>query len=262
MPDPYLEAMMHGDFTPKDKKSDEVTPPPAKDSFDIAIEKQIDAYIDSLNLEEEFGKSTLISPEMKKKQIREEMKANLKMPEIEGYITAAFKALRSEGEHYLGAELYKEMIDEFDVIIPKLEVMDLSQPVEENFQTLLNISDEVMTGIFGMAIEKYKEGDYSTSLSIFTLLTTLDSGNSEYWYRLGIASQRFENYDMALKAYETSIELEPDLMEAYLFASECCLHKGDLEGAKVFFKKGKELADAQELDEVWSTLIKEIASVL
>ncbi|MBA3238978.1 MAG: tetratricopeptide repeat protein [Parachlamydiaceae bacterium] len=254
MPDPYLEAMMHGDFAKK--KGAEIRP---KDKFDVAIEKEIDKYIDSLELERNVENNKLASPAMRRAQIKAQMKADLQMPEVESFITSAISILLSEGAHYLLPEQYNEMEKELKGIKDHLDSLDLgSSDVNIKFQNLVKISDSVMNCFFHISVEKFKEKEFPASLSLFSFLTILDPGNIEYLYRLGIAAQNNKNYELALKAYEASLEINHELLGALLFASECYFRLKERELAITYLKKAKNLAETQPLNDIWEKLIYDL----
>lgn len=257
MPDPYLYAMMHG-------RKSAVPPAKIKDSFELEIEKNINEYIESLHIDEEYAQNLYVTPEMKKAQIRTEIETSMKVSELENYIAEAFKILIVEGRDYLENEPFLEMEEQIKSIGAKL---DADQSSTETFQSSLKISNSVMTSILRIAVAKYEATDYPKSLSILILLSVLNSRNPDYWYRLGVVAQKCENYELALQALNNALDLRPDLFEAYLFASECYLFMNQTESAKIYFEKGKELVlanlyeeDAHE--EMWGELISELEMVL
>lgn len=254
MPDPDLEARMHGEFAKK--KVIETT---TKDKFDLAIEKEIDKYINSLDLERESKDTPLASPSMRRAQIKEQMTADLQMPELENHVSSAISTLLSKGAHYLSPELYQRMESELVGIQNHFDSLELeNSSLNKKFQDLLEISDPVMEGCFQIAIEKYREREFPESLSLFSFLTILNPGNVEYLYRLGITAQKNENYKFALRAFEATLELNPELLGALLFASECHFQLNDREMAVQYLKKAKDIAVTQPLDDVWAKLITDL----
>lgn len=260
MYDPYLDALMHGEIIPSKKVA--AIPKQEKSKFDLSIENHINKYIDSLNLEIEYGRNPLTSPAMKRAQLREELKAALKMPEFEKFLSEAFNALLTNHHHYLQPEICNQMGQEFHGIEEEIEKIDFNEPPDENYQTLFKISDAVMDGILTIAKAKYNEQEYALSLAIFTLLTSLNAGNYDYWYRLGITAQKCENYPLALKAYDIALEMSPDLIGALLFSCECHIRLDQKDAAKQRFIKAKEIASNQELDEMWKSLMSKVERAL
>lgn len=260
MPDPYLDALMHGEISPNKKTS--AISPKEKSSLDLSIENHINKYIDSLNLEDEYGRNPFTSPAMKRAQLREELKAALKMPEFEKFISEAFKVLLTNHHYYLEPEICNQMEQEFLGIDEEIGNMDLDELPKENYQSLFKISDEVMDGILTIALAKYDEQDYESCLAIFSLLSGLNAENNEYWYRLGISAQKCENYPLALNAYTVALETTPDLLGALLFSCECNIRLNEKDAAKQYLIKAKEITSNQELDEMWTSLMSKLEKAL
>lgn len=261
MHDPYLHALFHGEIARKNKK---ITPQaqPEKNKFDQAIENHIDQYIDSLNLELKFHDNPLINPETKKAQLRDELKSSFVMPEFEKLLSEAFNVLLASHYNYLSPEQCRQMEQEFLEMNQEIEKIDLNEADENNFQTLFKISDGVMDGILTMGIVKYQEQEYPCALAIFTLLTCFNPENEDYWYRLGISAQKSEDYQLALKAYDTVLETSPELLGALIFSAECHLRLNQKESAQHYFIKAKEVASTQKLEEIWKVLLSKIEEAI
>jgi tetratricopeptide (TPR) repeat protein len=127
--------------------------------------------------------------------------------------------------------------------IDKLNIENI--PTHFSFKKLLGINEDIMNAIYTIGIEKFNEKDFNSSLSLFAFLTALNSANTDYLFRLGICSQKNENFDLALKAYEAALDLDPELLAAMLFASDCCLAKKDQGQAAYYLKRAKEVAENQ-----------------
>ncbi|MBA2369024.1 MAG: tetratricopeptide repeat protein [Candidatus Protochlamydia sp.] len=250
MPDPYLDALMRGEYY---KKKETLK----RDKFELALEKEIAAHIESLHFESNSNQYK--TTEMQKTQKREEMQAGLEMPELENNISLAFSTLLSTGSAYLSPDLNEEMVSELTSIKLKLDVLNLDQSLPNGtFQELFNVTDSVMNGILKIGVEKFHEKELKTSIALFTFLTTLNPGNVDYLYRLGMAAQMNENFDLALKAFSAVLELNPQLLGAWLFACECSLHTGDQAQASAYFKQAKELTKDRVLNESWKKLISNL----
>lgn len=260
MHDPHLYDLLHGETKARESKTDSSTQ--KKNKFDLAIENYIDQYIDSLNFEREIHDNPLTTPQAKKTQIRNELNYSLQMPDLENFLNEAFKELFTHHHNYLPPELCRKMEQEFLRIDEKMDKIDVNEVSEKNFQTLFKISHAVMDGILTVGIAKYQEEEYASCLAIFTLLTSLNPGNEDYWYRLGIAAQKCEDYPLALKAYENTLEISPDLLGAHVFSAECHFHLNQKESAQQSFIKAKEIAETQEIEEVWKVLMSKLGEVL
>lgn len=258
MYDPYLDALLHGNTAPHKKPAADSK----KNKFDRSIEEQIDKYIDSLDLESEGARNPLINPAMKRARLREELKAEMQMPELEKFIPEAFTAILTDDRQYLSPELCSELENELLGIDEEIEKLDLDNLPEENLQSIFKITDDAMEGILTIAIEKYKEEAYQTSLAIFNLLASLNPGNSDYWYRLGIAAQKCENYPLALKAYGIALEMAPDLIGALVLSCECHYLLGQKDEAKQILLKVKGMRSDSEPSETRNHLISKLEQVL
>jgi len=250
---------MFGHNLPKGKVTES---PTEKDKFDIAIEKEINTYIDSLNLEAEFSQNLLVSPAMRRAKIMQEMKSGIDLSELGSHIVSALTILISQGKQYLDSDVFREMADELATIGEKIEEVDLSQVESNKFHALLGISDSSMASILKIAAAKYQEQDYVSALSIFALLSTLDSSSDDYWFRLGITAERNENYLLALRAYAAASELNPHFVGSHLFSIECHLRSDNVSKAKEEFQIAKQILDSEEVDPMWRELLPDIEKAL
>lgn len=221
-------------------------------------EKEIESYIESLHLEDQYAQNPLVSPQMKKAQIREELKSAIQLPLLQEQIHAACTLLAHEGPHYMDNEIYMKLLNEFISIDETIDNLDLNADLTDDLQKTFNISDPVMEVILQMAKAKFQEEEYRNSLALFSLLTTLKPSSGDYWFRLGIAAQKSGDIALALRAYETAIELNPDLIGARLFSIECYLHNKDKEAAAKMLQEVKEVTANVELDEMWGDFLKKI----
>lgn len=252
IPDPYLEAMMHGDFLPKEKADVKVK----KNKFDLAIERQINDYIDTLNLEADPFQNKLISPSVRRSKILFELKNAISLPDLESYLPNAISLLISKGQHYLEHEAYTQMELELSKIPEMAERVDLSNEIGDSFQSVFKIDDTVMQSILQIAIAKFREEKYEESFSLFVLLSSLSPGNFDYWLQLGVAAQKFQKLDLALRAYEMALDLNPDLIGAKLFMVECYIEKNLLQQATKALEEAKQMADRIQMEQVWSDLLQ------
>lgn len=245
MGDPYLQAMLHGDY-------------PSKDKYDLAIEKQINKFIDSLNLENEYAHNKLISPRIKRAQIQEEIKKAMKYSELSQHISTAFSFLINDGAKFIEKNLFQEMSNQFEKMKRLLKEEDFNQEINENIQSHFQISNEVLIGIQEIGIAQFLAKEFSLSASIFVLLTILNPEKFEYWYRLGIAAQKSGDYNLALKAYMAALELNGELIGARIFSIECYLRINAPEKAREILLETKKI----NLESEWLSLLEDIEATL
>lgn len=225
-------------------------------------EKEIDTYIESLHLEDQYAQNLLVPPKLKKAQLKEELKSAIQLPSLHEQMQAACDLLAHNGSSYINGEIYLQLLNEFLSIDDTIDHLDLAADLSGDLQTIFNISDPVMEAILQMAIAKFQEEDYQDSLALLSLLTTLKSSSDDYWFRLGIAAQKSHKFELALKAYDIAIELNPELIGARLFSIECYLHKDDHETASTRLQAVKELTNTIELEEVWQKFLKNIEKAI
>jgi tetratricopeptide (TPR) repeat protein len=254
MTDRYLQNLMNGTLTVKIVK---------KDKFDEAIEKDIQAYVDSLTFEDYPAPGTkLVTAQMKKAKLLAELKESVKMLELDRFLDTAFSYIQTDGLRYLDRMKYEALNSEFQRAAAILKRFDPSQEITELFRTLLEISDEALDSIYTIAIGAYKEEKYLNFLSIMALLTALDQKNVDYWFRMGIAAQRCGNIDLALRAFSVCIDIDPEFIAARLLSAECYLIQEKKENAIQEIEEAKKIKEILEVDPIWLDLIANLEVVI
>lgn len=252
----YLSALMHGEIQFKKNgkapaKVEEQKIPILRD-----IDKQIDAYVDAMVFEEEDPRRIgLLSPKARKDKLKLEMKEAAKLPNLAKQIEMAIELLLSEGANNLSKEKFQQVESDFSNLSTHLSRVQLESVDEQNLQSLANISDDTMQSIAEMAIAKYAEERYTDCLALFSLLSILYPSSPEYWFRLGIAAQKCEDYTLACLAYAAATELDGNFIGARLLAVECYLRRNLLNEAKEELLAAKEIAARSEVDPMWLELL-------
>lgn len=245
--DLYLKMMVEGRLV-----TEEVSVK-MKDRFDIAIENSAEEYVKNSYLGE-ITDAQLMRPEMRKTQRIEDFKEAMKLPEMQNHLNVAFLSIFTEGSDYIEGEKYKILLADFSKVEGALEVFELA--TEQTFQEILNIKSSTLDAIDKMASLKYSEKDYSTSLSLFILLTTFAATHPDYWCRMGIVAQRLKEMNLAAEAYEIAYTLDPEMLEPWLFSVECLLLEEQSDKARLNFQKAKEIfAMASNSDPIWKEII-------
>lgn len=244
MVDLYLQAMMQGQIVNR-----------KKNKFDEAMSREIKHYVDSLPLEEDIGESQLVSPRMKRIKLMEELKEEAKMTELTEYIEKAFSFLRSDGLHYLEPSALEKLTLALKNSAKLLKDLDLSQEMPKDDQMILGFSNETLAMIYQVATGAYRDERFESCLAVFVLLATLNPANPEYWFRTGIAAQKNELIDIALRAYAIASSLVPELIGARLFAAECYLAKGALKEAAEEVIEAKKIKETSEPEPMWLELL-------
>jgi len=260
MPDAYLAAMMSGESFRKKDVADR--PSVRKSKYDKAIEKQINQYIDSLNLEAAYATNRLLPPAAHRAKIMAEMKEAFSLSELDAYFTPSFDLLLSTGRDYLDPDANHEMQKTLSQIPEVIEKIDLDQEYTDSFQKLLGVSDGVMKSIVQIAQAQFEEEKFENCLSLFVVLSILAPENFDYWFRLGIAAQKAQKNDLALRAYRQAIDLNPKLVLALLFSVECYLSMDLSEQAKATLAEANRIAETTEIEGAWRPLLQEMNALL
>lgn len=249
----YLQAMMHGEFARK--KNEPGKSKEEKSQFEISLEKQIDNYVDSLELEEDSEHKNLLPPKLRREKIKTELKAAAKMPELSQFLESAIRLLLSEGANYLSEETYKLLISDLTDVYTRLSSMNLDKPEDVDISVLIYMSDHSLDAIATIATDKFANELYGDCLSLFSLLSVINPGYAEYWFRLGIAAQKSGNLDLAIRGYAAAAQLDPKHIGARLFAAECYAQRKFFEEAKTEYEAAKEITHHNAVEKMWLDLL-------
>jgi tetratricopeptide (TPR) repeat protein len=254
--DPFLSAMMHGEHPSKKPP----TEGRAKTKLETEIESEIDAYVDGMELDEDPSHA-LLSARARRESIKRDIKEEVKMPELAQFIDVAMEILHSEGPHFLSQESNQALLSELSASNENLGDIGIKEASSEKLQALAKLSDESMKSIYEIAVLKFKEGLFPDSLALFSLLGTLDPGQPEYWFRLGIAAQKCEKLEMASRAYAATSKLDPENIGARLFAAECLINRGLRDEAKAEIAEAKKLMKNGNVDQIWLDFLPAVESM-
>lgn len=257
----YLQAMMHGEHVTK--RSTPLKNLQEKDRFEIALEKQIDDYVDAMEFEEDPNHKNLLSPTQRREKVKMEMKTAAKMQELLNHLNAAIKLILSKESTNLPSEMSDKLIADFTAALAKIKNTNPNEP-DANLYTIIEISKESLEAIAVVAINKFSQGLYSDCLSLFTLLSVLIPGYAEYWFRLGIAAHKLNNIELAQKAYETASQLDSKLIGAKLFNAECYLQRHLAPEAEAELTAAKEIVGQykNDIDKIWLDLLPKIENLV
>lgn len=261
MTDLYLQALMQGEVLKKNMRT-AVSNFAIKNKFDKEIEKEIDAYIADLPLEEgNPDLSKLTTPEMRRSRLKAELLEQAKLSELAQFIDSSFKILTSEAQNYLDQEHLALMNKDFINANEILTKIDLSSSQADNFKTLLHFSNATLESIIQIALAKYSESRFLDSLSLFILLSTLIPENPEFWYRAGICAHKCENYELASRLYSAVTTIDPSLIAPWAFSIDCFLKREMKPEAKNAYDEAIKLYEASH-EESWKVLLSENELIL
>lgn len=239
MPDPKLQEMLHP------KRAVVV------DRYEQAISEQIEKFLSVYSDLEEGLSSKLVSKEMRRARLSQELKQELKFEELGQHLNRAVEILLDEGRKYF-PEGYDQMERDFENGYQKLLELDLNQKINtSDLQDLLQFSPATLSSIVNCAKEKFKEEQYENCLSIFILLTTLDEMNPEYWFRVGIAAQYCENVTLALKVFGVAKYLDPEMIGPRVLSADCYLQLDQRDNAQKEYIEAKKIIEETDVELFW-----------
>lgn len=252
MSDPYLQAMLHGDFLPNRKKK--------TDKFDEAISHFAKKYVESLNLEE--LPSSLESVALKKQKLVEELKEQARFEELIPYLDRAYSVIYGESEAILGNDRFKTLESELTKAGENVEALKPMEPIADDLNAIFSLSQDSLDMILELALKKFTNEEYEDCLSLCIFLTTTCPYVPSYWFRQGIAAQRAKKIDIALASYRNALRLLPSLTGAHLFAAECYYYQGKSEEALQHCQEAETLLAEEGIEEVWHEFQKHLADEL
>lgn len=261
MPDLHLQALIQGQI--KNRSSEITHAKKAKDKFEIETERQIEEYIKTLSFEEDDPSIIhVITPAMQRAKIKEELKEEVKLKELSSHIASAFKIITTEGHRYLDAAHIAALNDDFAQAENALDEMDLNSPPRENFQMAMHFTESTIESIFTIAIAKFDEAQYSSSLSLFILLSTLIPENADYWCRAGILALECQNYELAIRLFSATTALDPSLIVPWIFSADCYLKLNLPREAEAAYAEAIKISETSQIDPFLEETLSQLKSVL
>ncbi|MBA3603147.1 MAG: hypothetical protein H0W50_05800 [Parachlamydiaceae bacterium] len=244
MVDFNLQAMLHRDLVVE------------KTSQDQQFDNEIDKFLEQ-NEDINFYNDPFNSPAIKITRLRAKIKDELELKPLSKYIESALKVLVHDGKILSSKDQYRELMEAFS---HAQEFINKPREDLANYQTILQIKDTEMETITKVAIEEFNHGKFDDCMAIFILLTTLRPDIANYWYRAGISAQKSALLDLAVKFYNTALELEDGNMGPHLFLIDCYLSLKKFSEARSQFDKAKSLSETKEMDEASKALFLKLES--
>lgn len=193
----------------------------------------------------------LINPEAAKQKYKEQYKEKIEMRDVGKSLSQALFLIMNEGRKYLDLDAFTRTIDEFESAFDRLMKLEFDAIKDQSIKELSGISDETVSTIEKMAIQKHKEKDLTSSGRLFFLLTILDPDNFSIWIRLGIVHQENKNYLDALKSYGRAFNLNSTNIPNHIFMAECYMEIKDRFNALQECELLKSLISTQDIDTKW-----------
>lgn len=257
MVDIYLQLLMKGD------KAIYPTANKTNNRFDKLINDFITEHVKMIHFDKgDPSKPQLLTPEMKRAQMKSEFLEALKLKEYKEYAEAAIRIIDAEGPKYMKKQQFETLQEEFINTKNKLETLDPNTIDTMAFQELHCISETSREVLVLFAIDFFKESKFSDCLSICTLLILLHPENSNYWLRAAMAAHQNGNMSLAIKNYKSAVEIDSSLLTAHLLEVDCYLKLELYEEAKAeYIIAQDQIAALGSVPENWSDFLAELKSV-
>lgn len=118
-------------------------------------------------------------------------------------------------------------------------------------QDILGFSEETMQKFYAAACKLFESKRYSDAANAFLFLVSLNSYHYDYWLGLGAATQRCEDYESAIDAYEMAAICHLESPEPYFHLAKCLFAMHDRDSALQAIDLAIEYSDGRvEYDEV------------
>lgn len=256
MSDPYLYNLLHGINTPKSF----LTAPP--DRFELAFKASIRKEVDKEMTEEDPMAHQLLPLTVRRAKKEREELDSWNMTELEDLLSEAFMIIRVKEANDLSDKEYLRLLQEVDALSNRIETTALSDIGQIDLKMILHMHDDSLALLLRVAIHKFKLEQYRQSLALFALLSSLDSEEPDYWYRLGLVAQRSGLLDLALRAYATTSKLAPDFIGGFFFSAQCLLKLNLQEEARLQLMSAKQIFQLLPEKEEWGERLVEMESLL
>jgi tetratricopeptide (TPR) repeat protein len=194
--------------------------------------------------------------------VEQEVRKSLDLSEYDSYMNSAFKILRNEGHEYLDETAFKALIDALDKLHYQTAQLNISSLSDESLRDAFAIPEEIRQLILKIGIAKFNSGSMEGSLAIFTFLSTLNSDEPDYWYRLGLVAQKSEKYELALKSFAATSWLAQDFIGSRIFATQCYLQMGLRNDAETELEEAKYIIETFDVPEKWHRHIEDLKVLL
>lgn len=229
-----------------------------KSRYEIALDAAIQAQADLLMSEADPAENKLVPAAVKRAKLEKELQEALDLSELDRQMDKALKLLFGEGEKYLAAPAFQELIDHFSKAKSRLAALNLDVVKEEKLYVILGLSEGDLASIYTMGIAKFNEGLLHDSFALFSLLSALDEQQPDYWFRLGAIAQNLDDYEFALRAYAAAIYFAPDHLAARLLSAECYVKIGQIDDAKAEYEEAKRIEPSSKTELPWQEQMKNI----
>ena len=140
----------------------------------------------------------------------------------------------------------KEFITAMDRLTHNIEIKQMV--TEDSWQSLLGFSNKTMFWIYSLGYNLFEEKNYNEALSLFLMLTTLNSTVPDNWIALGLTQKNLSLEDCALNSFNTASLLNPENPTSRYQSAEIYLHLGEFDKALIELEALSEIIESQKLE--------------
>ncbi|MBL4702878.1 MAG: tetratricopeptide repeat protein [Flavobacteriales bacterium] len=156
-------------------------------------------------------------------------------------------------DYHAAIELYFQTFDfeseqgiTHNYIAECFEKLDDNENAIKHYNKAIELDDKLGDAWLGKAIVKDRMGFTNESIELLKVATKIDEENHEYWYVLGEAYEKQDQYESAKDCYEIVIALEPTNINAWLDLSNVLTEIASVEIAAELIQKGLEANEQNE----------------
>ncbi|MDX1576005.1 MAG: tetratricopeptide repeat protein, partial [Kiloniellales bacterium] len=128
---------------------------------------------------------------------------------------------------------------------------------------------EVM-GLLARGRQHHAQGDYHVALQVYAKVLRHDPENAQAWFNRGLIYQDMGVWDLAIAAYDRSLELSADQVMAYHSRGNTHFEKGDhwrgfadhADGFGVRYLGDGYLVARERMGEAWSRVEPQVAAMV
>lgn len=213
------------------------------------LQEEAEAFADEKLVEEKLKNQLLPEQAMRERLIVKFKEAHM-MTELNEHISNAVNIIWNEGQFYLDAEQWQSLQEEMERAKERVEAI-VFDPETMTFDEYLGLSNEAIELIELIGKSKFNESELASCLSLYAFLSTIKSMEPMLWYRLGIVLQECGDMERAIKAYDMSLEFNPENIGVYIFSAECCQELGKQGDADIRLEQAEKLIEEQLAGQVW-----------
>ena len=140
----------------------------------------------------------------------------------------------------------KEFLTAMDKLTHNVEIKQVV--TEDSWQSLLGFSNKTMFWIYSLGYKLFEEKNYKEALSLFLMLTVLNSMVPDNWVALGLTQKNLSLENLALSSFNTASILNPENPTSRYQSAEIYLHLGEFDKALIELEALSQIIESQKLE--------------